>query len=501
MIRSLYARLAIVLVGVVVLVGAAGIGVTMALNAVWVHEVRQQASASLAGQLVRAIDDAYASDGDPVALRRELERITLIDHVIEPYVLDASGRVLAFTGADRTLASERVSLAPIRAFLGGRASLPIMGDDPREAGGTKIFSVAPMSLGAGRDPGYLYVLVGGEVHDSVVRALRGSYVLRLAALVGLAALLIGLSGGLVGFFLLTRPLHALTEEVERFRRAEVMPRTDLEATAEPVRTDEIARLSGAFDHMAARVREQVTTLTERDALRRELVADVSHDLRTPLAVLRGYLETMRMKEATLGRAERLDYLGVAQRNAERLDGLIDTLFELARLDARDAPIDAEPFSVAELVQDVLASLTLAARDQGTELRFSSPPDLPFVRGEIALIERVLVNLLGNALRHTPADGRVEIGAASHNDDGEAVRFSIINTGETIPGADLPYVFERFYRSDTSRSRDETGMDAATSNAGLGLSIVKALVESQHGRVGVQSASGRTEFWFTLPRAE
>ncbi|MBK7485387.1 MAG: hypothetical protein IPI70_04340 [Nitrospira sp.] len=207
----------------------------------------------------------------------------------------------------------------------------------------------------------------------------------------------------------------------------------------------------------------MATLKQTDILRRELVANVSHDLRTPLASLHGYLETLLMKEGTLTREEYRTFLDIALKQSQRLRELVGELFELARLDSREARIQCEQFSLAELVQDVCQKfqLTVANRDS---LKSSFTDDLPFVEADIGLIERALENIINNATRYTPSGGTIAI-SLSHESGSVMIRIS--DTGCGIADHDLPYIFDRFYRAN--RQNQPGG-------AGLGLAITKRILE-------------------------
>ncbi len=226
-------------------------------------------------------------------------------------------------------------------------------------------------------------------------------------------------------------------------------------------------------------------------LRRELIANVSHDLRSPLASLRGYLDTLLLKEQSLGAQERRSFLTIAQRQAEHLQTLISELFDLARLDFDGYRIDAEPVALGELARDVLQKFQLAAQGRHVQLALELDDALGFVHADIGLLERTLENLLENALAHTPPDGRVTLAVLAH-DDGALVE--VRDTGSGIPPDDLPHIFERFYRVDKART-------LASSGSGLGLAIVKRIVELHGSQIHVDSSVGAgTRFWFTLKTA-
>lgn len=226
-------------------------------------------------------------------------------------------------------------------------------------------------------------------------------------------------------------------------------------------------------------------------LRRELIANVSHDLRSPLASLRGYLETLLIKEDSLSEADRHSYLTIALRQAEQLQGLITELFDLARLDFDGYRIAAEPLHVGELARDVAQRFQLAASEKGVALQLDVDDRAGLVQADIALIERTIANLLDNALAHTAAGGHVRLAVARGT---AGVRIDVGDTGIGIPAQDLPRVFERFYRVDKARSLSKAG-------SGLGLAIVKRIVELHGSEIHVESEVGvGTRFWFELADA-
>jgi len=257
---------------------------------------------------------------------------------------------------------------------------------------------------------------------------------------------------------------------------------------------ELERLKAAEGQQRALAEVEVlkNRLQEENVyLRRELIANVSHDLRSPLASLRGYLETLLLKEPVLAEAERRSYLEVALRQAQHLQSLISELFELARLDFVGYRIEAEPVQLSELARDVAQKLGLAAQARQVALQLEIEPELALARADIGLIERVLTNLLENALAHTPAGGRIVLSVRVQD---AHVLLCVADNGSGIAAADLPRIFERFYRADKARPRDASG-------SGLGLAIVKRIVELHGSEIRVDSETGRgTRFWFELPLA-
>lgn len=477
---SLYGRIAALFLVLLLVFGAAQVYVSVRSARQFARESDQSLNRHLARDLVPTFRPALAEGLDRKAVARLMQRMMVFNPRIEIYVLAADGTI-AFAG-DKPLAREGVSLKPVRAFLSGTAGgLPILGDDPRDADARKPFSVAPVRIAGKR--GYLYLILGGEQYESVAGMVEESTIIRLTLLLAAGLFLAVGAAGLAAFFLLTRRLRRMAAAVRAFEAG------DHTARVPETARDEIGQLGRAFNDLADRVTATLEQLRHADAMRRELVANVSHDLRSPLASVRGYLETLMMKDAGLSAGTRREYLDILHRSVLRLGRLVDSLFELSRLEARQVALHREPFALAELVQDVLRKLEPQASSQGVHLRAEGPERLPLAVADIGLIERVLTNLVDNALNHTPRHGEVVVHLAPA---GEGVRVQVADTGLGIPPEELPHVFERFYRVDKARSR-------AAGGSGLGLAIARSILDQHEVPITVESAPGRgTTFTFVLP---
>ncbi len=254
--------------------------------------------------------------------------------------------------------------------------------------------------------------------------------------------------------------------------------------------DEMADLTRSFNDMVAHLQAAERKQQEVEILRRDLVAWAGHDLRTPLTSIRAMIEALA--DGVVSDEEtRLRYLRTAQRDIQSLSRLIDDLFEMALADAGGLQLNREPGSMADLISDTLERFSPQARQQGITLEGSVDPAADSAVMDVQRIGRVLANLVNNALRHTLANGRITITSAPQDD---SIIVHVEDSGEGIRPEDLPYVFERFYRSEKSRSR-------ATGGAGLGLAIAKGIVEAHGGSIGIASKVGEgTRVWFTIPRA-
>jgi predicted ATPase/signal transduction histidine kinase len=224
-------------------------------------------------------------------------------------------------------------------------------------------------------------------------------------------------------------------------------------------------------------------------LRRDMIANVSHDLRTPLASLRGYLETLLMKEETLPASQRRKYLEIAARQSVHLATMVDELFDLAKLDFKGLQLNLEPLHLGELAFDVLQKFQLVAERKQIDLKVESPAKVPFVQADVSLVERVLDNLISNALNHTPPGGSISVSVIPEDDQ---VTTKVADTGVGVAEADLAFIFERFYRADKSRATGSGG-------SGLGLAIAKRILELHESTISVESKPmAGTCFTFALP---
>lgn len=284
---------------------------------------------------------------------------------------------------------------------------------------------------------------------------------------------------------ITRGLGELTRGAEEIARGNLRARVHVETR------DEVERLGNAFNHMAEQLETSAARQQELEVARREVVAAVSHDLRTPLASLRAMIEAINDGVVT-DEATRQRYLKNAQLQTENLSLLVDDLFELAQLDAGILQWSVEPSSLRDLISDTLETMHMQAEEQHIQLSGWVDPTVDPVLMNSHKMQRVLYNLIQNALRHTPGDGTIFVEARRRGE--ELVQVDVIDSGEGIEPEDLPRVFEQFYRGEKSRSR-------ATGGAGLGLAIAQRIVQAHHGEIWVESQRGAgSRFSFTLPRA-
>ena len=293
-------------------------------------------------------------------------------------------------------------------------------------------------------------------------------ILITAISVGLLALVLGS----LLFRQITSPLRSLSQTAQAIAAGQLGRRVDIKTG------DEIGRLAKSFNYMAE-------SLAQADVQRRNMVADIAHELGTPLTVVQGNLEAILDGVYDLN----LENVASIHEQTVLLSRLVADLRDLALAEAGQLHLDLQPVDLASLVDRVIEGFEAQASDKGISLKVNVPADLPQINGDEQRLNQVLFNLISNALRHTPSGGTITtVGEIKEN----RVVIKVQDTGSGIPPEDLPHIFERFYRADRSRARTSGG-------SGLGLTIAKQIIEAHDGQIWVQSWLGAgSTFAFSLP---
>ncbi len=483
MFRTLYAKLSLALVILLISIGLLYTLLSLSSVRYYLQETQQKLNLDLAKNLVADRNLVESGKLNEKALKSTFMEYMVINPSIEIYLIDLKGSILSYSADPGKVKRRSVALEPIHAFLNGE-KLPLLGDDPRSHERKKIFSVTPVPS-ADNPEGYLYVVLHGEDYDNTEQFIKESILWKQSGWALGGSLLVGLLAGLLLFRKLTQRLNRLSNEMDNFRQSDF---THFTTNPAPQKShDEIDKLSNTYHQMAQRIVQQLDELKQQDSLRRELVANVSHDLRTPMAILHGYLETLDMKGDQLSIEERKQYLKQAIQNSEQLSVLIAELFELAKLEAQENIPNREEFNLAELAHDVVQKFQLKAQEKGIELKLEVAAKNLFACGDIGLIARVLENLLGNALKFTPSGGHVSV---ELKDTDNKTIIAIQDDGPGISAAELEKIFDRFYQGKENTNRATPG--------GLGLAIAKRIIDLHGGSIEVESSPGHgTLFTFSL----
>jgi signal transduction histidine kinase len=486
MLKTLYTRLSL---GLFLLLLAVALLYTV-INHYSLREysasVNQELHRDLASNLVADRNLVRQGQLDRSALKELFALYMTINPSIEIYLLDLDGTILSYSADPSKIKRKQVSLEPIQRLLENMSRYPLLGDDPRSHDRQKVFSVTPVPS-AENPEGYLYVVLRGEEYDAAETLAHGSQALKLSFWALLVSLVVVMLAGLAVFRLLTRRLSALTRQVEAFENSDMSQKLPITRGGKKrVVQDEIDYLGVTFDDMAGRIASQIEQLKEKDTQRRQLIAQVSHDLRTPLASMQGYIESLKIRRNRLSAEEQDRFLDIAHKEGQRLSRLVDELFELAALEAKEKQPLPEPFPLAELVNDVVQKHTKAAQDNQLQITLRGDLDLPTAYADLAMTERVLDNLIGNAIAYSPPGGPI---AVILGQEAGRPRVCVQDSGPGIPEEDLPHIFDSFYRGEGS----EAG------HAGLGLAIARRIMTLQGGDICVENrASGGASFCIRLP---
>jgi signal transduction histidine kinase len=484
---NLCARLALAFVGLFLVLGLAFLALTNWSNNRYYEEVTQNLNQSLAMYIVQRAPLIHNNIVNQTAMTELATLVMTVNPIVEVYLLDPEGTVLTHTLPANSVVRTQVATQPLQDWLAKTRPFPILGDNPRSLNGERVFSVWPV-MDKEKLAGYLYVILGGQNVQSLSDSLRGSYILK-QSLAGLAVILLfAIVSALLIFAVLTSPLRKLAQQMDSFQQELQTNSTHAQTRIKPT-GDEITYLRSAFIAMRNRIHEQMQKLEDTDRLRRELISNVSHDLRTPLSSMQGYLEMLTRPSIT--EEDRKTFMDIAFKHCRRLTQLVKELFELSKLDAGRIAPELEDFSLAELLQDVVQKYALLAQQKNISLSAPQTDHLYMVNADIALIERVLENLIDNALRYTPEDGSVEL-TLTHKSS--SVEIGIQDTGIGLAAEDIPHIFERYYSAQKATEFHQQ-------STGLGLAIVKRILELHGSVIRVESKQHEgTRFQFPLPLA-
>jgi signal transduction histidine kinase len=310
-------------------------------------------------------------------------------------------------------------------------------------------------------------------------------------------------GALVAAVVIFGPARRRLRAVEQAARQ--LGAGDVSARAPDRGGDEVAAVATAFNAMADDLAARAAALAASDRARRQLLADVSHELTTPVTAMRGYLETLRMPEFDLDEATRSRYLGIVGDETARLERIIKDLLDLARLEGGGGELVIERVPVSQLFERVTARHERACREAGISIVSVIEPGAEIITGDRDRLEQAFQNLAANAMRYAPRGTSIDLRSSVHMEAGvfgpeqTGVTITVTDEGPGITTDHLPHVFDRFYKAESSRAQGAA--EGLAGGSGLGLSIVKAIVERHGGRISASSRPGRTVFELTIKNSE
>ncbi len=435
------------------------------------QETRQKLDVKVASHIA---NDNQFFTGDSVninVLKNVFHNVMIINPSIEVYLLNTNGKILAYDAPPNTVKLTEVPLKPIIKFIKSESKEHFfMGVDPKSPGKEKAFSAAKV-LENGKLKGYIYVILGGQEYENASQLLFGSYILRL----GVRSMIIALiTAALIGFLaigIIIRNLRKIIYVIREFRDGNLKARIHVKSKGE------LNEFANSFNEMADTIVVNLDKIKRMDNQRRDLIANVSHDLRTPLSIVRGYIETILIKDERLNDEDRKKYLETSLKSTERLLSLVEELFELSKLDAEELKPKPEKFSLAEILQDIHQKNYLTAKKRNINLELNIQDNIPLINADIGMMEKVFQNLLDNAFKFTSSGGKIKMNLKLESS--KTILAEISDTGIGISEDDLPLIFDRFNHTKRITVENDHG-------TGLGLTIVKRILDMHGVSINVES---------------
>ena len=479
--NNLFRRISAIFFALLVFVGLSFVYITIHYSGLYFEEVNQRLNKNTAADI--AAHSTPFTDGkvNEKAMEQMFDHVMSINPSLEIYLLDNDGKILSFYAPQKKVVLTKIDLVPVQKFIATGGNEYVTGSDPHHPGRSKIFSVAPV-LNNGKQAGYIYAVLASEEYDAISNDLTQNYLWRVGLRAIIITLLVALLVGLIIIRLITKKFSRILDVMQKFKQG------DLRARVQVSSVGDLQQVGVIFNEMADILTKNVEQLKEVEVLRRELVANVSHDLRTPISVIQGYIETLQMKSGTLTAVERERYLNIISETAAKLKKLVSELFELSKLEANQVEPVKEPFFISELVNDISSKYQLIAKEKNIHITALLSKELPPVYADVSLIERVMQNLIDNAIRFTPEGGSIII---KTNERDDHVEITVEDTGAGIPENEQEKIFGRYYRGNNFTD--------LKNNTGLGLAIIKKILDLHDSSLDLTTTVNKgSSFIFRLP---
>ncbi len=446
------------------------------------QETRQNLDIEIAAHIAKENDCFVGDSVNLDALKNVFHNVMVINPSIEVYLLDTTGKILAYYAPNQSIKVNKVPLDPIENFISDGGKHFLIGTDPKNPTKKKAFSAAKVTEEQ-QFKGYIYVILGGQEFENASQMVLGSYILRLGIRSMIIALIAAVIIGFVAIGVIVRNIRKIVKVIRDFQRGNLQSRIQLDSKSE------LKEFADSFNDMADTIVSNIDELKRSDKNRREFAANISHDLRTPLTIIRGYVETIQLKDENLSLAERKEYLEIILNSIDRMLKMVNELFELSNLEARDVKPVKELFSLSELLQDIKLKNQIKAQEKNNTLTLESGNELPPIEADIQMMEKVFQNILDNAFNYTLPGGEIKM--TVEFTDNHDIIIKIIDTGIGIEEDQLPRIFDRYYRVKT-KNIDQKG-------TGLGLAIVKKIIDLHGFKITVRSTFKKgTSFIITIP---
>ena len=473
--NSLFWRLSLFFLVGLMLVAIGYVYITYNASLQYSQETSQKLNRSVAERIATHTKPFLNGSLDTLEVENIFHNVMVLNPSVEVYLLNNDGDILSFYAPFGHVQLSALDLEPIKQFISQPDEF-IKGEDPRNPGVFKVFSAAPIQ-DAENQVGYIYVILASEEYTTVTSMLENSFIMKLATRSMLITLVATVIIGLLLIWFLTKNLNKIIVSVNDFKNGNLDARINLKTKGE------LSNLANNIDEMSDKVVEAINERKAVENLKKELIANVSHDLRTPLTSIQGYAETLVLLDDKLSKEDKLKYTNFILSSTEKVKKLVDDLFEISKLESKNVKTQLEVFSIEEMISDIVSKYELIAKSNNVKLSFECSTKTSNVNADIALINRVMQNLIDNAIKHTPSGGEIKVMISSTQ---KGVNVMVKDTGVGISENELPYIFDRY-----RKGKSEGG-------TGLGLAIVKKILELHKSSINVSSVYQKgTEFSFEL----
>lgn len=480
--KSLYWKFSFVFLMLMIIIGGVYVYVTATAANEFFLKTKQALYKDVASELTNEVPIFINDSLNEGAVQKIMMHHMKVNPTVEVYILDTLGKILTYDAPPEKIKKTHVSMVPIRELLRAKGESYVLGNDPRNPDACKVFSVAKVGDDGGLK-GYVYAILASEEYDSISSMLMGNFIYNVSLKTFIVTVIFAVFIGLISIRYLTKNLKVIEKGVANFSEGNYDQRIQLHSKGE------FSHLAQCLNDMAGVISGNIEQLKSIEKLRRELVANVSHDLRTPIAVIHGYIETMLMKNESMSIEDRERFLKIALGSTENLENLVTDLFELSKLDSEKVELKKEKVNISELLNDLSNRYKLLAEKGDLTFEVTGEKEkVGFVEIDIALMERAIQNLIENSMKFTPRGGKVCVDIEMKN---ESVLLKIKDTGVGIAEQYIPFVFDRYKKIDSDQYN--------SAGAGLGLAIVKRIADLHEIKIEVSSVINEgTTFTLTLP---
>lgn len=478
--NSLFWKISLLFMVLMLLVGGVYVTLTsMSINQFYL-ETKQLLCKDVAHQVIDDVDLFEDGTLNKPGIKHVMMHHMQVNPSAEVYVLDTIGNILTYDAPPEKVKTNFVPLESIKEYLDHEGKRFITSLDPRNPELTKIFSASPI-IENEELKGYVYVILSSEEYESVANLLFSGFLYNVGKKTVIITLVVAIIFGLIAIWYLTKNLRLIQKGVERFEKEDFSNKIELESKGE------FGQLADTLNTMATTIDGNIKQLKSMENLRKELVANVSHDLRTPLAIIHGYAETLVMKEASITKEERVKFLNNILKSTVNLENLVSELFELSKLESNKVQLKKEKVNLCELLNDVIGRYQILAKKKEIKLSLNIGVSA-LVEIDISLMERAIQNLIENALKFTPEKGEIKLLLTQEDN---FLKVEIQDNGVGIDKEYLPFVFDRYKKVNSDKENNP--------GAGLGLAIVKKILELHDVSIKVESKKGDgTVFSFLMP---